>query len=43
MDKISQAVNEAAQAVESLGKSSDKIGAIVAVIKEIAEQQTYWL
>ena len=38
MDKISQAVNEAAQAVESLGKSSDQIGAIVAVIKEIAEQ-----
>ena len=38
MDKISQAVNEAAQAVENLGKSSDEIGAIVAVIKEIAEQ-----
>ena len=38
MDKISQAVNEAAQAVENLGRSSDQIGAIVAVIKEIAEQ-----
>ncbi|MDD5241638.1 MAG: methyl-accepting chemotaxis protein [Sulfuricella sp.] len=38
MDKISQAVNDAASAVEELGRSSDQIGAIVAVINEIAGQ-----
>jgi len=38
MDKISQAVNEAASAVEELGRNSDQIGAIVAVIDEIASQ-----
>ena len=38
MDKISQVVEEAAQAVDNLGQSSQQIGAIVAVIKEIAEQ-----
>ncbi|MDA8381771.1 MAG: HAMP domain-containing methyl-accepting chemotaxis protein [Betaproteobacteria bacterium] len=37
MDKISVVVNESAQAVENLGHSSNQIGAIVAVIKEIAE------
>ena len=38
IDKISQAVNEAAGAVEELGRNSDQIGAIVAVIEEIAGQ-----
>lgn len=38
MDKISQVVEEAARAVDNLGQSSQQIGAIVAVIKEIAEQ-----
>jgi methyl-accepting chemotaxis protein len=38
MDKISQAVNDAAQAVEELGQNSNQIGAIVAVIEEIAGQ-----
>ena len=38
IDKISQAVNEAANAVEELGRNSDQIGAIVAVINEIAGQ-----
>jgi len=38
MDKISGAVSEAAQAVETLGRNSDQIGAIVAVIGEIAGQ-----
>lgn len=38
MDKISQAVNDAASAVEELGRNSDQIGAIVAVIDEIASQ-----
>jgi len=38
IDKISQAVNEAANAVEELGRNSDQIGAIVAVIDEIAGQ-----
>jgi methyl-accepting chemotaxis protein len=38
MSKISTVVNQAATAVEGLGASSQKIGAIVAVIKEIAEQ-----
>ncbi|MCE5182799.1 MAG: methyl-accepting chemotaxis protein [Betaproteobacteria bacterium] len=38
MDKISQAVNDAASAVEELGRNSDQIGAIVAVINEIAGQ-----
>ncbi len=38
MDKISRVVDEAARAVDSLGHSSERIGAIVAVIKEIAEQ-----
>lgn len=38
MDKISEAVNAAASAVEELGRNSDQIGAIVAVINEIAGQ-----
>jgi methyl-accepting chemotaxis protein len=38
MDRISHTVVDAAQAVENLGASSVRIGAIVAVIKEIAEQ-----
>ncbi len=38
IDKISQAVSEAANAVEELGRNSDRIGAIVAVINEIAGQ-----
>ena len=38
MDKISRAVNDAAQAVEELGQNSNQIGAIVAVIEEIAGQ-----
>ena len=38
IDKISQAVHEAANAVEELGRNSDQIGAIVAVINEIAGQ-----
>ncbi|MDD5329793.1 MAG: methyl-accepting chemotaxis protein [Sulfuricella sp.] len=38
MDQISRAVNQAAQAVEELGRNSDQIGAIVAVIEEIAGQ-----
>ncbi|MGD9788458.1 MAG: methyl-accepting chemotaxis protein [Sulfuricellaceae bacterium] len=38
IDKISGVVSEAAQAVETLGQNSDQIGAIVAVIGEIAGQ-----
>ena len=38
IDKISRAVNEAANAVEELGRNSVQIGAIVAVINEIAGQ-----
>jgi len=38
MDKISGAVSEAAQAVETLGRNSDQIGTIVAVIGEITGQ-----
>jgi len=38
MDRIDSTVSSAAQAVASLGASSERIGAIVAVIKEIAEQ-----
>ncbi len=38
MDRIDHTVSDAAQAVASLGASSERIGAIVAVIKEIAEQ-----
>jgi methyl-accepting chemotaxis protein len=38
MDRIDSTVSNAAQAVASLGASSERIGAIVAVIKEIAEQ-----
>ena len=38
IDKVSQAVHEAANAVEDLGRNSDRIGAIVAVINEIAGQ-----
>ncbi len=38
MDKINEVVNTAAQSVETLGQNSEKIGAIVSVIKEIAGQ-----
>lgn len=38
MDKIHHVVNDTAEAVANLGKSSEKISAIVAVINEIAEQ-----
>ncbi len=38
MQKISQVVNNAAQTVQELGKSSDQIGEIVQVIDEIADQ-----
>ncbi len=38
MNNISDSVSAAAQAVENLGVSSERIGAIVAVIKEIADQ-----
>jgi methyl-accepting chemotaxis protein len=38
MDKINEVVNTAAQSVETLGKNSEKIGAIVSVINEIAGQ-----
>lgn len=38
MDRIDSTVANAAAAVASLGASSERIGAIVAVIKEIAEQ-----
>lgn len=38
MNNISASVSAAAQAVENLGVSSERIGAIVAVIKEIADQ-----
>jgi methyl-accepting chemotaxis protein len=38
MDKISQTVADAARVVEELGRDSDRIGAIIAVIREIADQ-----
>ncbi len=38
MGRISEAVQSSAQTVESLAKSSEKIGAIVAVIDDIANQ-----
>ncbi len=38
MDKIDEVVNSAAQSVETLGQNSEKIGAIVSVIEEIAAQ-----
>ncbi|WP_051181604.1 HAMP domain-containing methyl-accepting chemotaxis protein [Thermithiobacillus tepidarius DSM 3134] len=38
MQRIERAVSEAAKAVGSLGQQSDQIGAIVAVINDIAEQ-----
>ena len=38
MDSISGAVSEAAETIESLGKSSDQIGEIIGVIDDIADQ-----
>ena len=38
IDKINLAANEAGNAVEALGRNSDQIGAIVAVINDIAGQ-----
>lgn len=38
MAKIAEAVNKSAQHIQSLGERSDKISAVVGVIKEIADQ-----
>jgi methyl-accepting chemotaxis protein len=38
MNRISTAVNESAHSIETLGMESDRISAIVKVIKEIADQ-----
>ena len=38
MNEVSATVNNSSQTVESLGQESEKIGAVISVIKEIADQ-----